>query len=120
MWTTDELLKRWFCPGKDMTVPVAEADVRVGGRYRIVMQNKAGETYSPSGIYEEVVANEKLVFTWKWADSDITTRITLEFLALGDSETELTLTHDGFPASDMRDRHNEGWEGCLGRLAEAI
>ncbi len=120
MWTTEDLLKKWFCPGRDMTIPVAEADARVGGSYRIVMQNKDGETYSRSGVYEEVVPNEKLVFSWKWADSEIVTRVTIEFIALSDAETELTVTHDGFPESDMRDRHNEGWEGCLSRLAEAI
>lgn len=120
MWTSEELLKKWFCPGKDMTIPVAEVDVRAGGTYRIVMQNQDGETYSPSGVYEKVVPNEKLVFSWKWADSEIITRVTIEFRALGDEETELTLTHEGFPEADMRDRHNKGWDGCLSRLSEAL
>jgi len=119
MWTTADLMKQWFCPGKDMTIPVAEVDARDGGSYRIVMQNKDGETYSPSGVYETVQPHEKLVFSWKWADSEIITRVTVEFLAITDSETEMTLTHEGFPEADMRDRHNEGWDGCLSRLAEA-
>ena len=119
LWTQEELLKRRFCPADDMTIPVAETDVRVGGGYRIVMQNNKGETYSPSGVYEEIIPHEKLVFSWKWADSDLVTRVTLDFVALGKSETELTLTHDGFPDSDVRDRHSEGWEGCLSRLAAA-
>lgn len=120
LWTTEELLKKWFCPSEDMTIPVAETDARVGGSYRIVMQNKDGETYSPSGVYEEVVANEKLVFSWKWADSEVITRVTINFVAISDAETEMTLTHEGFPENDMRDRHNEGWEGCLSRLAAAV
>ncbi len=120
MWTSAELMMKWFCPGKDMTVPVAEVDARDGGSYRIVMQNKDGETYSPSGVYEKVVPNETLIFSWKWADSETITRVTLDFRAVGAAETELTLTHEGFPESDMRDRHNEGWEGCLSRLSEAL
>ena len=119
MWTNEDLLKTWFCPGKDMTIPVAETEPREGGRYRIVMQNKDGETYSPSGVYETVVPNEKLVFSWKWADSDVVTRVTLEFRAVSDDETELTLTHEGFPDTAMRDLHGEGWDGCLSRLATA-
>lgn len=119
MWTTEKLLKQWFCPGDDMTIPVAEADARVGGNYRIVMQNKDGVTHSPSGVYEEVIANKKLVFSWKWADSDVITRVTIEFVPVNDSETEMTLTHEGFPENEMRDLHNEGWEGCLSRLAAA-
>jgi uncharacterized protein YndB with AHSA1/START domain len=119
MWTTEALLKQWFCPSGEMTIPVAEADARVGGSYRIVMQDKDGETHSPSGVYEEVIANEKLVFSWKWADSDVVTRVTIVFVAINDAETEMTLTHEGFPENTMRDRHNEGWEGCLSRLAAA-
>jgi len=120
MWTTADLMKEWFCPGKDMTIPVAEVDARAGGAYRIVMQNKDGETYSPSGIYETVRPHDKLVFSWKWADSEVITRVTIELRSISESETELTLTHDGFPDDDMRDRHNTGWDGCLNRLAEAV
>ena len=115
-WTTPAVIKQWFCPGDDMTIPVAEADVREGGAYRIVMENKDGKTYSPSGTYESIVPNEKLVFTWKWADSELITRVTVELRKLGENETELTLTHEGFPDTEIRDRHDEGWTGCLGRL----
>ena len=44
----------------------AEADVRVGGRYRIVVRTPDGEEHDVSGVYREVVPNEKLVFTWAW------------------------------------------------------
>lgn len=120
MWTSAELLKRWFAPSQEMSVPVAEVDARKGGSYRIVMQNKDGDTYSPSGIYEKVVPNEQLVFSWKWADSELITRVSVEFRALGNSKTELTLTHEGFPETGIRDRHKEGWEGCLSQLANAV
>jgi uncharacterized protein YndB with AHSA1/START domain len=120
MWTSEELLKQWFCPGKDMTIPVAEVDARDGGSYRIVMQNKDGETYSPSGVYETVRPHDKLVFSWKWADSEVITRVTIELRAISETETELTLVHEGFPDADMRDRHNEGWDGCFARLSEAV
>ena len=119
-WTRAELLKTWFCPGGDMTVPVAEADPCEGGHYRIVMQNKDGETYSPGGTYEKVVENKQLIFSWKWADSELVTRVTIDLKSLSDNETELTLTHEGFPETEIRDRHNGGWDGCLTRLAEAF
>ena len=115
-WTKPDLIRQWFAPGEDMTVPVAEIDARDGGDYRIVMQNKDGETHSPSGTYEEVTPHEKLVFSWKWADSEMVTRVTIDLRQLNDSETELTLTHEGFPEAEVRDRHNEGWTGCFNRL----
>ena len=116
-WIQEDILKTWFCPGDDMTIPVAEVDAREGGQYRIVMQNKDGETYSPSGNYEKIVENEQLIFSWKWADSELITRVTIDLKEVSDNETELTLTHEGFPETEIRNRHNEGWEGCLSRLA---
>ncbi|MDX1403863.1 MAG: SRPBCC domain-containing protein [Woeseiaceae bacterium] len=120
MWTTAELMMQWFCPSEDMTVPVAEVDAREGGSYRVVMEDKDGKTYSPSGVYEKVVPNQQLVFSWKWADSELITRVTIDFKAINDDETELTLTHEGFPETEIRDRHNEGWEDCLSRLADNV
>ena len=119
-WTRAESLKKWFCPGKDMTVPVAEVDLRVGGGYRIVMQNKDGETYSPSGTFEKIEPDALLVFTWKWADSELVTRVTVKLEALGPEQTQLTLIHEGFPESEIRDRHSEGWTGCLDRLHDYL
>ena len=44
----------------------AATDPRVGGRYRIEMHSPNGEPHNVGGAYREVVANEKLVFTWSW------------------------------------------------------
>ena len=92
-WTNEAILKSWFCPGEDMTIPVAEVDAREGGDYRIVMQNKDDETYSPSGTYEKIVENRQLIFSWKWADSDLVTRVTIDLKPVNSNETELRLTH---------------------------
>ena len=48
-WTRPEWISRWFAPG-DMTVPLADVDVKVGGRYRIQMQNSEGEVYTTIGV----------------------------------------------------------------------
>jgi hypothetical protein len=38
-WTSAEMLRRWYPPGADWDTPVAEVDLRVGGRLRIVMRS---------------------------------------------------------------------------------
>ena len=43
--------------GEGFEVPVAEADLCVGGRYRIVMRTPGGEEHDVSGTYREVVPN---------------------------------------------------------------
>jgi len=64
-WTDPEKMKRWMGPGEITAVRV-EADARVGGRYRVQMHTPSGEKHDVGGVYREVVANEKLVFTWSW------------------------------------------------------
>lgn len=115
-WTNEEVIKKWFCPSAGMSIPVADVDAREGGEYRIVMQNKDDETYSPSGVYEKVSPVDQLIFSWKWADSELVTRVIIDLRELSESETELTLTHEGFPETEIRDKHSEGWTGCLDRL----
>ena len=36
-WTDPEQIRQWFGPSDDFKVPETVADVRVGGRFRIVM-----------------------------------------------------------------------------------
>jgi uncharacterized protein YndB with AHSA1/START domain len=116
-WTDAEQMKRWFAPG-DMSVPVAQADARQGGRYRVQMSEGGSECefHTAGGVYQEVVPNQRLVFTWQWEGSELETLVTLEFKSLSANETELTLIHEGFDNEDNRDKHGQGWEGCLANL----
>jgi uncharacterized protein YndB with AHSA1/START domain len=114
-WTDAELLKQWMGPGK-VTVSEAEVDLSVGGAYRIVMNDEEGKTHVPSGHYEEIVPNEKLVFSWQWAGIEEVTRVTIELREIGDNKTELTLTHAGINEAEARAHHDEGWNGCLDKM----
>lgn len=71
------------------------------------------------GTYEQIVPNEKLVFTWRWeswnTETHKDTLVTVELNAVG-NKTELVLTHERFRDENMRKEHNQGWEGCLARL----
>jgi uncharacterized protein YndB with AHSA1/START domain len=41
-WTSPEVLRRWWPAGPDWDTPVAEVDVRVGGKLRLVMRRPDG------------------------------------------------------------------------------
>ena len=83
----------------------AETDVRVGGRYRIIMRTSDGEEHDVSGVYREVVPNEKLVFTWAWRSTpERESLVTVALKSDGDG-TLLTLTHEQFFDEPARDRH---------------
>jgi uncharacterized protein YndB with AHSA1/START domain len=60
-WTDPQQMKRWWGPDEVETVR-AEADARVGGRFRVIMRTPDGEEHDVGGVYREVVRDEKLVF----------------------------------------------------------
>ena len=118
--TEPEMMKRWMAPDDAFKVPVAETQVRVGGRYHIVMISPDGEEHDVSGVYREIVPNKKLVYTWAWKTTpERESVVTIELRAAGGG-TELTLTHRQFADEDARNRHEHGWKGCLARLERAV
>ena len=119
-WTEVEGVKRWFGP-EACAVPEAELELRVGGRYRIVLEEPEGR-HIVGGEYREISPPERLVFTWKWEHTpeDVPeTLVTVEFLDKGAS-TELVLTHERFPTTEVRDLHNQGWSSSFDCLADAL
>ena len=119
-WTEPQALTAWMAPSDAFSVRVLECDVRVGGRYRIVMRSPDGEDNDVSGIYREVARQRKLVFTWAWKSTpERESLVTIELRA-ADGGTELTLRHEEFADAEARDRHNQGWVGCLGRLERLL
>jgi uncharacterized protein YndB with AHSA1/START domain len=118
-WTDPEKMTRWMGPGEISTMR-AESDTRVGGRYRIVMQAPNGEEYDVGGVYREVVANEKLVFTWAWKSTpERESLVTLLLKPDGDG-TLLTLTHEQFSDEESRDGHEQGWNSSLDKLEKFV
>ncbi len=124
-WTNPEQLKEWFRPGEDTVVPQVKSDLRVGGKYRIQMKNPDGEFHTSAGTYREVKPPERLVFTFAWekdgSEPDFgeveptEMLITLEFHAR-DQQTELVFTQEKLASIESRNRHEQGWTGCLDSL----
>jgi uncharacterized protein YndB with AHSA1/START domain len=118
-WTDPEKIKCWFGPPGVETL-AAESDARVGGRYRILARSPDGEQHDVSGIYREVIPNQKLVFTWAWKSTpERESLVTIELKPDGD-RTLLTLTHEHFYDEGARDRHQQGWTGSLEKLAQFV
>lgn len=115
-WSSPEQVQRWFAPG-DMTVPEAAVDFRVGGAYRIVMQRPDGQRHIVGGVYRELVPNERLVFSWSWEGSGVTSEVEITLRPAG-KQTDLTLIHRQIPTAESRDSHGQGWEGCLAKLTQ--
>jgi uncharacterized protein YndB with AHSA1/START domain len=118
-WTDPEKVKGWMGPGEIKALRV-ESDVRVGGRYRWLMQSPGGEEHDVGGVYREIIPNEKLVFTWAWKSTPERESLVTVLLKPDGGGTLLTLTHEQFFDEEARDRHQGGWNGALDKMEKCL
>jgi len=120
-WTDPKAVSQWWGPGPGEPVSLAELDVRIGGRFRIVFGGPDGKMHECAGTYQEVVPNRKLVFTWSWPNStpERISVVTIEFRAAGKG-TDLVFKHEQLFDEKVRDDHKRGWSGTLDKLAEFL
>ncbi len=130
MWTRPEHFKKWYGP-TGFTVPVAEMDVRVGGRHLFCMASPdGGMKMWSTGEYTEVVPKERLVYTDSPADENgnvlspsavgmpegypATTEVTVLLEDLG-GRTKMVMRHAGVPAGA-----DDGWRQAFAKMANHI
>ena len=113
--TQPEQMLRWWGPDAGPTLSVV-ADVRPGGRFSVVFRLLNGQEHNPTGLYQEVVREKKLVFTWDWPGMPERESLVTFRLEPLDGGTELTLIHERLPDEDARQSHEAGWSGLLDKL----
>lgn len=136
MWTSPEHFKNWYGP-QGFTVPVAEMDVRVGGKHLFCMEMQTPDgsvKIWSTGEYTEIIPNKRLVYTDSMADEHgnvvapptaeggnppqpAATTVTVELEDLG-GRTKMTMTHAGIPAG--AERASDGWGQAFAKLADYI
>jgi len=132
MWTQPDHFKEWYGP-EGFTVPVAEMDVRVGGKRLVCLESPDGSMKMwMTGEYVEVVSNERLVYTDSMSDENgnvispsamgmpdghpETTEVTVLFEDVG-GRTKMTMTHAGVPADSPG---ATGWNQAFAKLASYV
>ena len=119
-WTDPLAMTRWWGPGANDVVHLAEADVRVDGRFRVAFSSGNAELLEVSGVYREVVPNRKLVFSWAWKSApEHESMVTVTFEPSGGG-TDLTLLHEQFFDARERDGHEEGWSHALPKIDAVV
>ncbi len=111
-YTTPELIKRWWA-GERGEVTSVEVDLRVGGRWRYVMNATEGFEVAFHGEYREIVPHERLVSTEVFEgmpDAQALDTLTLSEAA-GRTTMEILVQHE---KAEHRDAHiNSGMEGGM-------
>jgi len=118
-WTQPAQLAAWFGPGPTRDAH-AEIDLRVGGRFLARFTGETGEQHQVGGHYQEIVPEQRLVFTWAWHSTpERVSRVTVTLKPDG-AGTLLTLLHEKFADTTARDNHGRGWSGTLAKLVAYV
>jgi len=125
-WTDPKHVAQWWGP-KGFTNPVCELNVRPGGAIRIHMRGPDGTVYPMTGVYQEIVEPERLVFTSAALDEkgkplfEVLNTVTF---AEHSGKTKLTLQARVFKATAEAAPYLEGmeagWTQSLERLAAYV
>ena len=121
-WTEPERIKQWLAP-RGFKIPVAEGELRPGGKWRQSMVAPDGMQLWLGGVYKEIIPPERLVFTHAWDDPTgkpgPETTCTVILTERG-GKTEMQFRQGPFPTADSKAQHNDGWSQCFDRLVELL
>jgi uncharacterized protein YndB with AHSA1/START domain len=125
--TPERLFEAWLSPAfgewlgtEGMTCLSCTVDPRVGGEWKMLHRTAGGQTLDHYGTYKEIARPTRLAFTWSGGCGGPTvTLVTVTFKARG-AGTEMTLTHEGFTATEDAERHEKGWAASFTRLRKHI
>jgi uncharacterized protein YndB with AHSA1/START domain len=124
-WTSPAMLVHWFGCAAFSTIS-AEADVREGGRWRVVMRAPDGTDFPAYGTYTAVRPIEHLAFTHQWEKpvaevnpAHHRTHVTVD-LHDENGRTRLEFRQTGLATVASRDSHIGGWCDSMDALARHV
>ena len=122
-YTDPEHIPHWWGQRNSTTI-VDTMDVRPGGLWRYIQRDPDGNEYAFNGEYREVVAPERLVYTFEFEGMPGHIVVNTMTFEERDGKTTITSTslfasvedRDGMLESGMESGANESWD----RLAELL
>jgi|JI10StandDraft_1071094.scaffolds.fasta_scaffold21317_3 uncharacterized protein YndB with AHSA1/START domain len=120
-----EMMKQWFHGPPGWTLAVCKIDLRVGGTYRWVWRNDAGDEMAMGGEYKQVLRPERIVSTELFDDAWYPGEalVTIEFTKVNNTtvmymtvQYESTAARDGVLAGPMA----SGVEASYAQLDEFL
>jgi uncharacterized protein YndB with AHSA1/START domain len=119
-WTSPEVIKRWFRPGDGWQEPSAEVDLRVGGKFSVVMRDPDGAPVSAGGEFTLIERPHRLAYTWTFDDDPSNEQmIELEFTER-DGATTVVFVNSNISEERRRDAQYEGWSRCFDEFGRAL
>ena len=116
-----DAMAKWLTPN-GFTGKVHQMDAKVGGTHKMSFTNfTTGNSHSFGGTYVELVPNERIRYTDKFDDPNLSgemqTSITLKKVSCG---TEVNIVQEGVPAVIPVEACYLGWQESLALLAKLV
>ncbi len=120
-WTDPQQMAKWLAPAPYRVTSV-EAELRVGGAYRIAVAH-GEEEHVTVGQYVELVPNQRIVKTWQYRGPHThfgagASLVTIELRPIRAKLTELILTHSQLANARAAKDTRDGWLSCFDLLEE--
>jgi uncharacterized protein YndB with AHSA1/START domain len=122
-YTDPRLISQWWGP-RYLTTEIDQMEVKPGGRWRFVQHDNSANEYAFHGVYHEITAPKRLVFTFEY--EGMPGHVLLETVTLAD-EGGKTLVTDQSVFQSVADRDGmlntgmeEGSGDSMARLAELL
>jgi uncharacterized protein YndB with AHSA1/START domain len=116
-----EAMAKWL-PPNGFTGKVHQMDAKVGGTYKMSFTNfTTGKSHSFGGTYLELTPHERIRYTDKFDDPNLTgemqTTITLKKVSCG---VEINIVQEGVPAAIPAEACYLGWQESLILLTKLV
>lgn len=109
-WTEPEYIKKWNSASEDWHTPLAENDLRVGGKFLSRMEAKDGSFgFDFGGIYDEVELYKVIAYTL-----DDGRKVKINFIGR-EKVTEITETFEAENENSI-EMQQSGWQSILDRF----
>ncbi|WP_342541757.1 SRPBCC family protein [Paenisporosarcina sp. FSL H8-0542] len=106
-WTEPQHITKWTFASEDWHAPIAENDVRVGGRFHTRMEAKDGSFgFDFGGVYDEIRINEFISYTL--GDGR---KVTITFVS-HENDTKIIEVFEG-EATHSIEQQKAGWQAIL-------
>lgn len=120
-WTHADDAAEWFAPD-GFTAINCEMDATPGGEWRIDFRSPDGQLHTEYGVFLEVIAAERLVFTLTQKSGDKSgpqTTVTVTFSDI-DGGTRMRFRQSGHIGVEALNANSDGWRGCFEQLAQLL
>lgn len=126
-WSDPQAKRAWFVEGEGWDIQSFDIDFREGGTETSVYGFRRGEevfgektVFSNETVFNEIVENERIVFTYSMARNGRRFSVSLATLEIkpADKGSRLIFTEHGafFEGGDNVTMREQGWQELLGKL----